>query len=80
MMTTAMVLGLLNIAGKKNLERIRASFFPQQYDDDYDALKFVEHCMGNQLTRVRSFTYSNNMMTITMLTLVESCMEKNSLK
>ena len=41
--------------------------FFQHDDDDYDARRFVEDCLEKQLERVRAFTRSINIMTITML-------------
>ena len=44
MMTITMLLGLLSIAWE-TAGKSKGFHFFQQYDDDYDALMFVEYCL-----------------------------------
>ena len=52
---------------EKNTWKNKGFHFFQQYDDDYDARMCVDYCREKQLERVRAFTSSSKMMTITML-------------
>ena len=67
MMTVTMLVGLLKIAWEEAPGNNKGFHFFQQCDGDYDALRFVDYCLGKTFGKSKSCHFSSKMMTIAML-------------